>query len=71
MAQFIDRDRGEKVSFLIPKNLFDLYKANAQKAKSLGYKLDFREDFCRWFAAEQKQVKERLEKVATQAKSGT
>jgi len=58
----VEKDRGAKVVFLVSKQTFSLYKENVERAKALGLKLEFREDFEKWFLSEQKQARMKLDK---------
>jgi len=70
LARLVEKDRGAKVVFLVSKQTYALYKNNIERAKALGLKLEFREDFERWFLSEQKQARAKLDKTDRSAGTG-
>jgi hypothetical protein len=52
-----------KVTFYLSEILYSQYKGIQKKAKELGYKVDFSNDFSSWFAEQLEQAKSALENV--------
>lgn len=63
MARLVGKDRGGKVVFMVSQQTFSLYKENVERAKALGLRLEFREDFEKWFLSEQRQARAKLDKT--------
>ena len=64
MARVVERDCGAKVVLTISRGLYRFYQENLELAKSMRMKLEIRESFEKWFAAEQRQIRKELEQLA-------
>jgi len=52
-----------KVTFYLSETLYSQYKNIQKKAKELGYKVDFSNDFTSWFAGQLQEAKRALENI--------
>lgn len=64
MAKIYSKSRAKfRVQFYLNKEVEILYKENKKLAKNLGKKIDFEEDFQKWFVTQNKQARDELEKL--------
>ena len=52
-----------KVTFYLSEELYSKYKSLQKKAKTLGYRLEFSNDFSSWFAIQLQEADLSLQKI--------
>jgi hypothetical protein len=52
-----------KVTFYLSETLYGQYKNIQKKAKALGYKVDFSNDFTTWFAGQLQEAESALTNI--------
>ena len=61
MAKLVSKSGKGKVILLVSSPTYKLYRENLEMAHRLGYRLEYQEDFERWFRVEQKKIRQDLD----------